>query len=336
MSSSNGTADGELVTAKVVAMVTLGSTSLVVGATPILLARCCGWAGVDGTMAMSGRARSALNLLLSFGGGALLSTTFLHLMHEVSEAVENLQAMGDLPSTPFPLPQFIMCCGFFTIYLVEELVHLYVHKQHDHPSPTACAEVDMVKEHMEHSESSKHTSHSHLVVHGDPSQKLVNSVRGFLIVLALSIHELFEGLAVGLERTAGDTWYMLGAVAAHKLVIAFCVSAELVSTRVDTWLALLYSATFSLVTPIGVGAGLALTRGGAGSADGGAPNAVLQGLATGTLLYVVFFEILQRQRRLGGAEGRFSGLRQLLAVAAGFAVMMLLLSTVGHEREHSH
>lgn len=43
---------------------------------------------------------------------------------------------------------------------------------------------------------------------------------------------------------------------------------------------------------------------------------LLQGLATGTLLYVVFFEILERQR-----AGGHSGLRQYLAVLVGFLVM---------------
>ena len=51
--------------------------------------------------------------------------------------------------------------------------------------------------------------------------------------------------------------------------------------------------------------------------EGGLVPALLQGLATGTLLYVVFFEILERQRACG-----HSGLRQYIAVLLGFLVML--------------
>lgn len=68
--------------------------------------------------------------------------------------------------------------------------------------------------------------HSHIIF----EDSFVKSLRGFLVVFALSIHELFEGFAVGLETSANSVWYMFGAVSAHKLIIAFCVGMELVST----------------------------------------------------------------------------------------------------------
>lgn len=42
-------------------------------------------------------------------------------------------------------------------------------------------------------------------------------------------------------------------------------------------------------------------------------------MAAGTLLYVVFFEVLARER-----ENRHSGIWQLLAILTGFAVMFVL------------
>lgn len=50
--------------------------------------------------------------------------------------------------------------------------------------------------------------HSHL-----PSQMMdehddfvISSLRGLLIVLGLSVHELFEGLAIGLESSTSYVW----------------------------------------------------------------------------------------------------------------------------------
>nr|CAD7264804.1 unnamed protein product [Timema shepardi] len=363
----------DVMTAKVVSMVCLGCTSLVMGCLPILLARWLGWRNVKGELTLSGRAQKLADMLLSFGGGALLSTTFLHLLPEVEEGVNRLQTNGGLPVTNFPLsqalptmhvfclvsfsrmsakhqlweklkmyfpPQLIICSGFFTIYLIEELLHMYIHhrqlveehsygggdvtdkEHHDEEAQEQdSSNLALNKEVLPNYHSTANAGHSHIVVSVEGNDTLLSSIRGFLIVLALSIHELFEGLAVGLERTSGEAWYMLGAVAAHKLVIAFCVSVEMVSTRVSTCLSLIYVCTFSLVTPMGIGAGLLLTE----TAKDGATNTVLQGLATGTLLFVVFFEILNRQRKSGGHDGR-SGIWQLFAVMTGFLVMFGLLS----------
>jgi len=55
---------------------------------------------------------------------------------------------------------------------------------------------------------------------------------------------------------------------------------------------------------------------------------VLQGLATGSLLYVVFFEILEKER-----QKPVSGVIQVMAMALGFIFMVLLgLAEVRSER----
>ena len=46
---------------------------------------------------------------------------------------------------------------------------------------------------------------------------------------------------------------------------------------------------------------------------------ILQGLSSGTLLYVIFFEILERQRACGSR-----GLQQLASVFVGFLIMLAL------------
>lgn len=40
----------------------------------------------------------------------------------------------------------------------------------------------------------------------DVGDDVTAALRGLLIVLALSIHELFEGLAVGLESSTSHVW----------------------------------------------------------------------------------------------------------------------------------
>lgn len=163
--------------------------------------------------------------------------------------------------------------------------------------------------HTHHSEHG-HDGHSHLVF----EDNIMISLRGLLIVLALSIHELFEGLAVGLEASAANVWYMFGAVSAHKLVIAFCIGVELVTTKTKTYLTLMYVCLFAVVSPVGIGIGIAVSESSAQHMQ--VASVFLQGLASGTLLYVVFFEILQKDK--------MGGLRNYFCIVFGFLIMFAL------------
>lgn len=170
-----------------------------------------------------------------------------------------------------------------------------------------------------------HRSHSHMLFEDDSdsssseeSNKLGKTFRGFFTILALSFHAVFEGLAVGLETRVNNVWYLLLAVATHKFVISFCVGVDLLSTRTKTFLMVVYVATFAVVSPLGIGIGIALSDD-SSSSEGDLTTVILQGMAAGTLLYVVFFEVLQRER-----ANSQSGVLQLIAIMAGFGVMFAL------------
>lgn len=58
-----------------------------------------------------------------------------------------------------------------------------------------------------------------------------------------------------------------------------------------------YVSTFALISPLGVGVGIALSE--TVESEASLQNSlvtILQGLATGTLLYVVFFEVIEKER----------------------------------------
>lgn len=345
--------DGIMV-AKGTAMGVLFLASMTTGTLPFLLAHFLNW----NTANPSRRASRAISMSLSFGGGVLLATTFLHLLPEVRETIEELQHDGELPATSFPLAELLMCVGFFVIYAVSEVVHGYIRRHNKAvqlkiecalqrcpngtvPSApaasTAVSTANLVADgehahrhakdveaggqhkqngdryeadqHHQNAASLHHHSHLHL-----PDSRcldddaLASALRGLLIVLALSVHELFEGMALGLESSTGDVWLFFGAIASHKLVLAFCVGIELLVAKTNRWLAVGYIVMFAVVSPIGIGIGMLVSQ----STGSLITGVVLQAMATGTLVYVVYFEILKK----GGA-----GLLQLLAVLIGFAVM---------------
>ncbi|XP_075166017.1 zinc transporter ZIP3-like [Haematobia irritans] len=189
-------------------------------------------------------------------------------------------------------------------------------------SSSAC---NTPKHHHEHNHENGH-GHSHMPLDQNVNDGTVSSsLRGLGIVLALSLHEVFEGLAIGLEDSTSSVWFLFGAVSAHKLVLAFCVGVELIVARTRPILAAIYTVTFAIVSPIGVGIGLGVSHNSSTSEDT-LLSAVLQGIACGTLLYVVFFEILSKHH---------AGLGAFLAMLIGFG-LMFGLQNIGEGHDHDH
>ncbi|XP_076643576.1 uncharacterized protein LOC143353857 [Halictus rubicundus] len=306
--------------AKGVTMVILCVVSTCMGILPMQLAKCLKW---NTTGVTNPRSTRLVSLLLGFGGGVLFCTTFLHLLPEVKEGVEDLTNRGELPELSFSLAEVLTCAGFFIMYLVEESVHSHLrHKQtkRENSKKDVSRSTNELVENGQtqpncvsgHSHFSGHGHSHHLpIIMDEKDDFVISSLRGLLIVLGLSVHELFEGLAIGLESSATYVWYMFAAVAAHKFVIAFCIGVELIASNTRRYLSIIYVCTFAVVSPLGIGIGMGLVGGGSAAASGILP-VLLQGLASGTLLYVVFFEILQEHR---------TGMLQYLSIIVGYLVM---------------
>ncbi|XP_058117187.1 zinc transporter ZIP1-like [Anopheles ziemanni] len=368
--------------AKVTSMVVLFSVSMVCGLVPFKLVR---WFNLNPASPSGGTHLFLIRLLLSFGGGALLSTTFLHLLPEINHSIEELVATGALPAPedlPFPLGEFLLTSGFFMIYLTEELVHCWMHRRSANARARARKQTTsdekggtMMVEPAKHDHSH---GHSHLPIGGNvtavypvtdidgtpavpqpnsnatppPAPANVNGpLRGLLIVLALSIHELFEGLAVGLERSPSAVWLLFGAVASHKFVIAFCVAFELLVASVRFRIAVAYIFVYSVVSPIGIGIGIALSSVNDDTSQTiEVVSVILQGLASGTLIYVIFFEILAKDAghsHGSGGSGNGAdddhpttsathGLWQFFAVLVGFGLLLGIKIATGHGHDHGH
>lgn len=88
----------------------------------------------------------------------------------------------------------------------------------------------------------------------------------------------------------------------------------MVANKTKTWLAVTYILIYSIVSAVGIGLGTILVN----VVEGDAIDVMatlLQGLAAGTLLYVVFFEILCKEK---------SGLPQFCAVLVGFIFIFVV------------
>ncbi|XP_011497845.1 PREDICTED: zinc transporter ZIP2-like [Ceratosolen solmsi marchali] len=384
--SSGPSASTILLLSKIGSMFVLGLGSLILGMLPLIIGRCRvkkseNRRAITSVSSASTTLTSAstltvnshadfsqpqqgllTSLLLCFGGGVLLFTTFLHLAPEVRESVELHQSNGQLVNLgSLSLAELLFCGGFFFVYLVEEAVHAALSDKPE-SSETLLYRTVSVRRCNNGTQagsangagrrpsqalsgvfplsSSASTierprprelapEHKHLPTAS--ATHVDSSVRSLLTVLALSFHAIFEGLAVGLEPAFGSVVYLAAAIATHKLVISFCVGMELYVAGASKRTILGYLSVFSMVTPLGIGVGLALGHLRNDSETLGPTPTILQGMAAGTLLYVVFFEVLARER----ANDK-SGLLQLVAILVGFMLMLGLQIATAHSHDHGH
>lgn len=121
-----------------------------------------------------------------------------------------------------------------------------------------------------------------------------SNFRTYMLVFAISLHSIFEGLSVGLLTKVQVLLQILLALIIHKSIIAFSIGVQLVDADLPTKVVLICLMIFAFMAPLGVGIGLVLL----GSLNAVAKlfiSGILQGIATGTFLYVTFFEVLPHE-----------------------------------------
>ncbi|KAL4717418.1 hypothetical protein ACJJTC_017305 [Scirpophaga incertulas] len=305
----------EVTTAKAVSMLTLGLGSFITGMLPACF---------------SERTRQKHPLLVScllcFGGGVLFSTSLVHMLPEAREKLPNLS-------------ELMFCIGFFLVYLVDELMHLFYGPTNDphrqtygsteetgllnRPTTSRGNDDEMLDRCCGDTRNPMMCHVSHTV----PCNKSSSGVIGLLA--ALFVHSLLEGLAIGLQEESSQVLMLLAAVASHKFVVGFCLGAELCASAPGRLCAHIVCVTLfsgGTVTGIGIGAGLEVST----AVKDSLAIPVMQALAAGTLLYVTVSEVLPRERARWHERRRTAGVTQLAALASGFGLMYLAAMYLNH------
>jgi len=336
-----------LLVSKICAAILLAVLRLVAGLLPLKVYRKLNKWGrrgdkVDDQNKRKKRIDLCMSIFLCFGAGLLLSTCFIHMIPEVRESFEEAAKSGHWPILEkFPFAEGVVCLGFFAVYLLEELGEKMIsktqgNKEGPSSSGTEHTETEGSVESPEHQSDVVEPSHGHS--HGpnlsDLEQKSVTAaIRGFLLVFALSFHSIFEGMAIGLQPKTKDVWFLFAAVTVHELAIMFCIGLEMLASRMRVGIYVIYMLTLGFVTPLGVVVGILVTE----YVTDPTPThtltiAILQAVAAGTLLYVTFLEVMERERRKPG-----NGLIKYFAVFIGFVLLSAMAAWDSHsELEGSH
>jgi len=146
-----------------------------------------------------------------------------------------------------------------------------------------------------------------------------HATRSLILILALSLHRIFEGMTIGLQQSVTSVVSLFGAVMCHEMVIGFSLGLQFVRSGFALRRLVITSLICSLIMPLGVLIGLVMTEAQSTGSSVDIANGLLQAIAMGTFIYVTFFEILQEE-----VDSEDTSLGKIVCIAAGFAIMALL------------
>eukprot|EP00058_Branchiostoma_floridae_P024663 XP_002610153.1 hypothetical protein BRAFLDRAFT_279640 [Branchiostoma floridae] len=230
----------------------------------------------------------------SFVGGVFFATCFLHLLPEVRKDLgNNLRGYGIV--TAYPVAELVTCVGFFIVHLVESLTHLCESKvDYGAVNPSA--------------QGTGPSDSSVEVIRDD--RDVGRNVHTFLLLIALSVHGTFEGVALGVQSSQSSLLSLFFVVVVHKSILALSLGMNVATGDLSLPYKVITCVVFSLAGPVGQGIGLLVTN-----ADGGGlVTGILQGVAAGTLLHVTFMEVLSKDMKT-------SDMLSTLSAVIGFALI---------------
>ncbi|KPP61581.1 hypothetical protein Z043_120305 [Scleropages formosus] len=269
------------------------------------------------------RYRKILALCNSFGGGVFLATCFNALLPAVREKVAEVLKLIQV-QTDYPLAETMMMLGFFLTVFVEQAVLTF---RKEKPSfidletfNAGGSEAGSDSEYdtpfiapPRSSAGGHHSSHHH--GHLSPSELAgAGPLRLASLVLALSAHSVFEGLALGLQEDGLKLGRLFLGVAVHETLAAVALGVSVAKASLPMRDASKLAITVSLMIPLGIGLGMGIES--AQNLAGTIASVVLQGLAGGTFLFVTFFEILSRE-----LEEKHDRLLKVLFLILGYGVL---------------
>jgi zinc transporter ZupT len=139
----------------------------------------------------------------------------------------------------------------------------------------------------DHAHDQQHNHHHH---HDAESPDVSASASAYVLMIALSLHSVFEGIALGLQDTTSKVFTLGLGLVAHKWVEAIALATSLIKSKRSTTLSIVFMVIFSLATPLGIGAGIILSL-----ENSKMVEAAFTAVACGSFLYVGANEVVAEE-----------------------------------------
>jgi zinc transporter 1/2/3 len=255
-----------------------------------------------------------LNCVTCFGGGIFLGACLIDLLPEViyhiNMTIKTEFHYDNQGLKRYPVAELLIGCGLFLVLFIEQAIlscqsistRSIVHMDrkptiiiaHDEDE-TSLANVNDQDPLMNKSSTIEHRFD--ISEHKEDSianRKRVLITRNFILIFSLSIHSIFEGIALGTIKEYKSFLELFFAIIIHKSIIAFSVGLKLMSL---TNKRLIYFACFlfSIATPIGILFVISMQKLLPENRTAKVIHEILRSFACGTFFYITFFDVLPHE-----------------------------------------
>ncbi|NWY67292.1 S39A3 protein, partial [Erithacus rubecula] len=268
------------------------------------------------------RSRRALALWNSFGAGVFLATCFNALLPAVRGKLDEILRQNNI-TTDYPVAETIMMVGFFLSVFVDQLL---LSLQKEKPS---FIDLETFNAGSDGGSDSEYESpfmasprgralhwepgpHPHSLALPELSHCGPRRLLGLLF--ALCTHSIFEGLALGLQEDGSRVVSLFLGVAVHETLVAVALGISMAKASLPLRDAAKLAVAVCLMIPLGIGIGMGIES--SGSAAGSVASLLLQGVAGGTFLFIIFFEVLAKE-----LEDKSHRLLKVLCLVLGYSAL---------------
>ncbi|ULU06825.1 hypothetical protein L5515_014669 [Caenorhabditis briggsae] len=323
--------------------------------------------------------KTSISFLGCASCGVFIATCFLGLVPHVRHQEMHLRgnqtivdSYGWIPST-----DQLVIIGFLIILIIEQVIHGIGHSiggGHSHSGHSPLATSDSMKMNKFHDEE-EGEDHVPLVAMDDDSDEIVfrqnasplhrptssghcrsspgssMNIRVWFLLLGMSVHSFFEGVALGVQNDTNAFWQILIAVLFHEVLCCVSYGVQLAKHNASRK----YAWTSSIFLSATIPAGMVLA-----TMIDGIENDMwqrigrywLEGLAAGTFVHVALVELLPMELHSdedgdGGhghshnviantshahsksSSSQWLSLVKSLFVAAGIGIFVIIKSMIG-------
>ena len=155
----------------------------------------------------------------------------------------------------------------------------------------------------------------------------VSKTAAIILVLAIGVHALFEGIALGLQKEIEEVGQLGAGIIIHKSAAAASLGGAFTRTGYTLKQIILFIVLFALTTPIGILIGMAITESNA------LIDTIFMGLSGGTFIYVACSEIIVAEFN----KGIHNWIKMILVLLGGAVItFMWFFGEHHHHGEEGH
>lgn len=260
-----------------------------------------GLGGVIGVL-LKNKGNKIMGRVLSFAGGVMVGVVTFEML---PEAIEYSKIENSIEQSGILIAVAALVVGMLVIFGLNKLLDIIENMRDTHRS---IEELHHETKVIEANDALMADASNASIVKTQEVDKKSLLKAGVIMLIAIALHNLPEGMAIGATGASDTQTGILIAIiiAVHNIPEGMAISAPLASGGVKGWKTILLTALAGAATVLGAVIGLAV--GGISKLASG----ICMGLAGGAMLYVTFCEILPQSILM--EEGRVPAVSMLVGI----------------------